>query len=116
MRIACADFVEELDDGIDTLLGERGTGLSEGQMQRIAIARALFSESPVLLLDEATSALDEGTERQLLENLRGMTDRTVIIVTHRPAALAICDRLVKFSEDQLSTESVKVTVDDMALD
>ena len=96
LQIACADFVNELDDGIDTLLGERGTGLSEGQMQRIAIARAIFSESPVLLLDEATSALDGATERQLLENLRGMTDRTVIIVTHRPAALEICNRTVHF--------------------
>lgn len=96
LEIACGDFVKELDDGIDTVLGERGTGLSEGQMQRIAIARAIFSESPVLLLDEATSALDEATERRLLENLRGMTDRTVIIITHRPAALAICNRIEAF--------------------
>ena len=98
LKIACADFADELDDGIDTLLGERGTGLSEGQMQRIAIARAIFSERPILLLDEATSALDDVTERQLLENLRGMTDRTVIIVTHRPAALSICNRVVDFKE------------------
>lgn len=98
LRIACADgFVSELENGIDTLLGERGTGLSEGQMQRIAIARAVFSESPVLLLDEATSALDESTEKQLLENLRCMTDKTVVIVTHRPAALKICDRIIDFS-------------------
>lgn len=96
LKIACANFIDELDDGIDTMLGERGTGLSEGQIQRIAIARAIFSESPILLLDEATSALDEVTERQLLENLRGMTDRTVIIVTHRPAALSICNRVVRF--------------------
>ena len=100
LNIACAEFVEELDDGIDTMLGERGTGLSEGQMQRIAIARAVFSDSPVLLLDEATSALDEGTESRLLENLKAMTDRTVIIVTHRPAALAICNRVVKFNDAQ----------------
>jgi len=96
LEIACADFIDELDDGIETVLGERGTGLSEGQMQRIAIARAIFSGSPILLLDEATSSLDEATERQLLENLRGMTDRTVIIVTHRPAALSICNRVVRF--------------------
>ena len=95
LSIACADeFVAELEEGIDTLLGERGTGLSEGQMQRIAIARAIFSESPVLLLDEATSALDEQTERRLLENLRNMTDVTVVIVTHRKAALEICDRVI----------------------
>lgn len=100
LKIACADeFVGELESGIDTLLGERGTGLSEGQMQRIAIARAIFSESPVLLLDEATSALDSQTEKQLLENLRSMTDKTVVIVTHRPAALEICDRVLNFSED-----------------
>ena len=96
---ACADeFITELEGGIDTLLGERGTGLSEGQMQRIAIARAIYSESPILLLDEATSALDTGTEKRLLQNLRSMTDKTVVIVTHRPAALEICDRVIDFSE------------------
>ena len=98
LKIACADsFISDLDDGIDTLLGERGTGLSEGQMQRIAIARAVFSESPILLLDEATSALDSDTEKRLLQNLRCMTDKTVVIVTHRPAALDICDRVIDFT-------------------
>lgn len=98
LKIACADsFIADLDDGIDTLLGERGTGLSEGQMQRIAIARAVFSESPILLLDEATSALDADTEKRLLQNLRCMTDKTVVIVTHRPAALDICDRVIDFT-------------------
>lgn len=97
LKIACADsFISELDNGIDTVLGERGTGLSEGQMQRIAIARAIFSESPILVLDEATSALDDATEKQLLENLRALTDKTVIIVTHRAAALDICDRKIEF--------------------
>lgn len=96
LKIACADeFVGELKDGLDTLLGERGCGLSEGQMQRIAIARAVFAECPVLLLDEATSALDERTERKVLENVRNMTEKTVIIVTHRPAALEICDRKIE---------------------
>jgi ATP-binding cassette subfamily B protein len=100
LEIACADrFVRELEHGIDTLLGERGTGLSEGQMQRIAVARAIFSGSPVLLLDEATSALDEHTEKRMLENLRNMIDKTVIIVTHRPAALDICDRVLRFTEN-----------------
>ena len=97
LRTACADgFVNELEQGLDTLLGERGAGLSEGQMQRLAIARAIFSEHPILLLDEATSALDEATEARLLENLRRMTDRTVVIVTHRPAAVAIADKNVRF--------------------
>ena len=97
LKIACADeFIEELENGIDTVLGERGTGLSEGQMQRLAIARALFSEAPVLLLDEATSALDEQTEKRLLHNLRELTDKTVVIVTHRKAALEICDKIIGF--------------------
>jgi ATP-binding cassette subfamily B protein len=100
LQIACAEeFVSELSDGADTLLGERGTGLSEGQMQRLSIARAIFSGSPVLLLDEATSALDADTEKQLLTNLRAMTDKTVVIVTHRPAALTICDRVLDFTEN-----------------
>ncbi|MCR4645303.1 MAG: ABC transporter ATP-binding protein/permease [Oscillospiraceae bacterium] len=100
LQIACADsFIAELENGVDTLLGERGTGLSEGQMQRVAIARAIFSDSPVLLLDESTSALDERTEKQVLENLRQMTDKTVVIVTHRPAALDICDRILDLTEN-----------------
>ena len=105
LKIACADaFVSELENGIDTLLGEYGTGLSEGEMQRIAIARAIYSGSPVLLLDEATSALDAETEKKLLQNLRSMTDKTVVIVTHRPAALEICDRAISFNEISDSPE------------
>ena len=96
--IACADgFVDELEQGMDTVLGEAGAGLSEGQMQRIAIARAIFSDRPILLLDESTSALDGETERRVLENLRAMTDKTVLIVTHRPAALSICDQRVELN-------------------
>lgn len=102
-EVACADrFLSELEQGIDTLLGERGLGLSEGQMQRLAIARAVYSDRPVLLLDEATSALDAGTEQAVLENLRNMTDKTVIIVTHRPAALKLCDRQITFGENAAS--------------
>lgn len=98
LKISCADeFVSQLENGIDTVLGERGAGLSEGQMQRLAIARAIFTDNPVLLLDEATSSLDESTEKQVLENIRTMTDKTVIIVTHRPKALELCDRVVQFS-------------------
>lgn len=94
----CADeFVSALENGIDTPLGERGCGLSEGQMQRIAIARAIFSERPILILDESTSALDETTEQKLLTNLRRMTDKTVLIITHRPAVLRICDREIKIT-------------------
>ena len=100
LQTACAEeFVSGLEQGADTELGERGAGLSEGQTQRLAIARAIFSGRPVLLLDESTSALDAETEEQLLKNLRGLADRTVIIVTHRPAALAICDRVLRFTEE-----------------
>ncbi|WP_051536079.1 ABC transporter ATP-binding protein [Ruminococcus flavefaciens] len=102
LQISCADdFVQELESGVDTVLGERGTGLSEGQMQRIAIARAIFSDNPILLLDEATSSLDENTEKRLLENIRKMTDKTVVIITHRPAALEICDSVINFERDDM---------------
>ncbi|MBQ6341722.1 MAG: ABC transporter ATP-binding protein [Anaerolineaceae bacterium] len=93
LQIACAD---EFVSDPDAVLGERGSGLSEGQMQRLAIARAVFSDAPILLLDESTSALDDATEKRLLENLRSLTDKTVIIVTHRKAALSICDEVVDF--------------------
>lgn len=91
---ACADkFVNELPNSTETMLGEKGSGLSEGQMQRLAVARAAYSGSPVLLLDECTSALDPKTEREMLGRMRNL-GRTVIIVTHRPAALEVCDRIV----------------------
>ena len=93
LDVAAADFVRELPEGLDTRLGERGTGLSEGQLQRLAIARAVLSGHPILLLDEATSALDEGTEGRLLSNLKRMTDRTVLIVTHRPRVREVSDRV-----------------------
>ena len=94
--IAAAIHAACLDDlmaevGLDAKLGERGIGLSEGQAQRVAVARALLSDAPILLLDEATSALDEQTEAKLLSNIDAMREKTVIIVTHRRAALAICD-------------------------
>ncbi len=108
LKIACADeFVDKLENGVDTVLGERGTGLSEGQMQRIAVARAVFSDSPVLLLDESTSALDESTESRLLENLKKMTDKTVVIVTHRPAALRICDTIFNITESGVERKGDK---------
>ena len=100
LTIACADeFVMALDKGLDTVLGERGLGLSEGQMQRIAIARAIFSEHPILMLDEATSALDETTACRVLSNLRSMTDKTVILVTHRMDQANIFDKELSFSKD-----------------
>lgn len=102
LKIACAEeFVKELAQGIDTFIGERGLGLSEGQLQRISIARALCSNNPVLLLDESTSALDPRTEEELLFNLRSMTDRTVLIVTHRTNVLKICNKELVFSDDKV---------------
>ena len=92
MRIAdIADLPDALPDGLDTLLGERGNGLSGGQIQRIAIARAIASGAPILLLDEATAALDEATEKRVLENIRHLSDRSCLIISHRPQAAAICD-------------------------
>lgn len=100
LQIACADeFVSQLEQGLDTVLGERGTGLSEGQLQRLAIARAVFSQRPILLLDEATSALDEKTAEKILENLRVMTDKTVIIVTHRSTTRLWFEKEVSFSKN-----------------
>ena len=100
VRAACLDgLVKEI--GMDARLGERGVGLSEGQAQRVAIARALLSKAPILLLDEATSALDEETEAQLLRNIDAMRDKTVIIVTHRRAALAICDYTLHIADGHM---------------
>lgn len=96
LRVACADFVDDLPQGIDTPLGEGGAGLSEGQVQRLAIARAVFADRPVLLLDEATSSLDPDNERRVLRNLRELPGKTVVAVTHRPAALEVCDKQVEF--------------------
>ncbi len=92
-EMACIrSFIETLPDGLDTLIGERGLGLSEGQVQRIAIARAILSNAPILLLDEATSALDEKTELALLKNITSLKGKTCLIVTHRKAANQFCHR------------------------
>lgn len=101
-EISCAaQFIEELPKGLDTLLTERGGGLSEGQVQRVAIARAILSKAPVILLDEATSALDEETELQLLKNLRGLRDKTCIIISHKKAAEDFCDRVITISDKKI---------------
>lgn len=95
LRLAAADFISELPDGIESICGEGGTGLSEGQAQRIAIARALLRRAPFLLLDEATSALDTETERRVLQNIVGTFEgRTVIVVTHRPEVLQYCTQVL----------------------
>ena len=92
-KVACAyDFIQDFPDKFETKIGEKGFGISEGQAQRIAIARAILSNAPILLLDEATSALDEETEARLLANIADLKNRTCLIVTHRPAALSICGK------------------------
>jgi ATP-binding cassette subfamily B protein len=93
LSISCAaEFVDELPHGLDTVVGENGIGLSEGQIQRIAIARAVLTGAPIILLDEATSALDETTERKVLDNFRKIDGITLVIVSHKKAALSICNR------------------------
>ncbi len=98
LRIACAeDFVSRLPEGMNTYLGERGAGLSEGEMQRISIARAIYSGRPILLLDEATSALDMETEEKLFTNIKTMTNKTIIAVTHRTKAFEYVDKIIDFN-------------------
>ena len=96
LHTACADFVQELPDGLDTLLGERGTGLSEGQAQRIAIARGLLRPGGILLLDEISSSLDAPTEAELYTRLfNAYPQKTMIFITHREAVTALCDETVQ---------------------
>ena len=117
LRLACAwDFVSRLPQGMESSVGERGRGLSEGQAQRLAIARAILKDAPVLLLDEATSALDVATERQVLRNIvAGCPDKTCIITTHRPTVLGLCGRVYRVLDGgvQLLTpeESAAMTMD-----
>ena len=91
LDVACADFVRTLPDGLDTEFSEQGGGLSEGQAQRICIARALLRNCPLMILDEATSALDSETEKKLLNNLLTDKSRTIIFITHRQVVLDYCD-------------------------
>ena len=112
LELACAmDFVSQLPDGINSVLGERGRGLSEGQAQRISIARALLRNAPILLLDEATSALDLDTEEKVLHNImESHPDRLIIFSTHRPAALRLCDRIYRIGSgkiDEISMEDAQ---------
>lgn len=111
LKNACAlDFVNELEDGLDTMIGEKGVGISEGQAQRIAIARSFLRERPILILDEATSALDPETEVSVLKSVRALpTKPTCIIITHRPSALNICNRIMKLEKGhirEVSRESI----------
>lgn len=99
LDMACADFVEQLPDKLDTLCSEQGGGLSEGQAQRIAIARSLLRPGSVLLLDEATSALDPDTEQHFLEKISaGQHGKTIIFITHRHSVLSYCDRVLRIND------------------
>ena len=92
---SCAEFVFDLPDGLDTACAEKGGGLSEGQAQRICIARALLRNRSVMLFDEATSALDPDTERRLLKNILASHDKTIIFITHRLAVVDYCDDVLR---------------------
>lgn len=117
LKSACAyEFVERLEEGINTQIGSRGKGLSEGQAQRIAIARAILREAPILLLDEATSALDVTTERKVLHNIiQNHPHKTCIVTTHRPSVLNMCQRVYRVMDTKLTMldeeQSAKMAMD-----
>ena len=117
LKVACAwDFVSRLPKGIDSPVGERGRGLSEGQAQRIGIARAVLRDAPILLLDEATSALDVATERQVLRNIiRQRPNKTCIVTTHRPTVLNLCQRVYRVMDTRV-TELSEEESSRMAMD
>ena len=100
-EIACADFIDELPEGLDTVLGEKGTGLSEGQIQRVAIARAILCDASIIILDEATSALDEKTELKLLENIEKLKNKTCILISHKKAAYKVCGKEVRIEDKKI---------------
>lgn len=89
------DDIDNLPDKLDTILKEGGEGLSDGQLQRLAIARALINNAPILLLDEATAELDEDTECKILENINKLSDKTVLLITHRSTAMAVCKHILR---------------------
>ena len=117
LKVACAwDFVEKMPETIDSKIGERGRGLSEGQAQRIAIARAVLKDAPILLLDEATSALDVTTERQVLRNIiQQKPNKTCIVTTHRPSVLNMCQRVYRVMDTRV-TELSEEEASRMAMD
>lgn len=105
-KTACIyDVITNLPDGFDTLLGEGGAGLSEGQLQRLAVARAICSGAPILLLDEATSALDEVTENQMLTNIKSLKDRTCIIISHKDCALRLSDSVISIKDGKIEASN-----------
>ena len=106
----CDEFVDSLPEKSETVIGERGFGLSEGQIQRLAIARAMLYDAPVILLDEATSALDEATERKVLENLKNL-GKTVVLISHKRAALELCSRNITVTNGKFEEKPAGVFED-----
>lgn len=101
------DFVDSLPDGLNSRLGEKGVGISEGQAQRLAIARALLQSAPILLLDEATSALDVETEERILRRLMNRRgSQTCILTTHRPSVSGLCHRVYRVAAKSAAQEAV----------
>lgn len=98
------EYIKTLPQGLDTMLSERGEGLSEGQIQRIAIARALLNDAPILLLDECTSSLDKETERSVLQNLKKMSGKTIICISHTEAGISCCNRVFRIKNRMLKEE------------
>lgn len=96
------DLIESMPEGLDTMLAERGAGLSEGQIQRISLARAILTNASVLLLDEATSALDEATETRVLSNIKEFSDKTILFVTHRNTSLKVCDKIIHVDDKKFN--------------
>lgn len=104
-EISCAaEFIQNLPKGLDTYVGEKGFGLSEGQIQRLAVTRAILSGAPIILLDEATSALDEATEERLLQNIKAMENKTCIIISHKKAAFNVCNKRIFIENKKIRTE------------
>jgi len=105
MAAGAYDFVKSMPDGLNTVLSEHAGGISEGQAQRLSIARALLKNRPLLILDEATSALDEQTEAKVLQGISQYSDRTCIFITHRRSMLRYCDKVLELSENGYVTMS-----------
>ena len=112
LKLSCADqFISELPEGLETLIGENGFGLSEGQIQRIAIARALLTKAPILLLDESTSALDSEVEIKLLKNIKTLTDKTCIFVSHKDSTAEICNKEIRIENATIQSYERKRTIE-----
>ena len=101
------EFLPTLPQGLDTVIGENGAGLSEGQAQRLTIARAILGGAPILLLDECTSALDADTEQKVLKRIAELDGRTCIAVTHRAAALELCTWQLELSDGKINAHKIR---------